>query len=285
MRILLTGATGLIGRAVLSQLLDAGHDVTAVVRSTASADAVAAAGATPLEGDLFDSAWVAEALTGVDAAIHTAAGSDADDARLNDAVIDAAIRSFAGTDRPFVHTGGVWTHGSGAAITEDTPQDPPAITAWRVAGERRLLDSGVRAAVVRPGIVYGHGGGIPAMTLVQGPRDDDGRLVLVGTGEQHWTTVHVDDLAELYLRIVEQGATGAFLGTGPDSPTVRALGEALGPVVAGSAEEAASRFGGPFAEALLLDQQAAGSRGLELGWTPRRPSLLDLLGRGYPAED
>ena len=72
MRILLTGATGLIGRAVLSQLLDAGHDVTAVVRSTASADAVAAAGATPLEGDLFDSAWVAKALTGVDAAIHTA---------------------------------------------------------------------------------------------------------------------------------------------------------------------------------------------------------------------
>lgn len=283
--VVLTGATGYIGRAVLAHLLTSGHRVTAIVRSASSARAVDEAGATPLVGDLFDTAWLTAQLREADALVHTAAGSDADDARLNDSVIDAALKAFAGTDKPFVHTGGVWTHGSGAAITEDSPADPPAITGWRVAGEERVLASDVRASVVRPGIVYGHGEGIPAAALVGAPRDEEGRLVLIGDGSQHWTTVHVEDLADLYVRVLDSAPGGqAYLGVNVDHPTVRELGEALGPVVAGSGLEAVERFGAPFAEALLLDQQAAGSRGTELGWTPSHPSLVDLLAAGYPAD-
>ncbi|GAA4121203.1 NAD-dependent epimerase/dehydratase family protein [Nocardioides fonticola] len=283
--VVLTGGTGYIGRAVLAHLLTSGHRVTAIVRSQASAQVVDEAGATPLVGDLFDSAWLAEQLRGADALVHTAAGSDADDARLNDAVIAAALEAFAGTEKPFVHTGGIWTYGANSAITEDSPADPPAITAWRVAGEEKVLTSGLRASVVRPGIVYGHGGGIAAMALVGAPRDAEGRRVLVGSGEQHWTTVHVEDLADLYVRVLEQAPGGqAYLGVAGASPTVRELGEALGPVVAGSGLEAVERFGAPFAEALLLDQQAVGNRGAELGWTPSHPTLVELLAAGYPAD-
>lgn len=280
MRILLTGGTGLIGHAVLKRLRAADHEVVAVVRSAAAAEKVSDAGATALEGDLFDAAWLTDRLREVDGLVHTAAGGDADDARLNDAVIEAALTAFAGTDKPFVHTGGIWTHGSGEALTEDSPPNPPAITAWRIAGEERVLGSGLRTSVIRPGIVYGRGQGIPAGVLVDAPTDGSGARILPGDGSQHWTTVHVDDLAELYLLVLEQGR-GAYLGVTSASPTVEQLGHALGPVVAGSAEEAAARLGAPFAEALLLDQQAAGSRGAELGWSPARPSLAALLADGY----
>lgn len=285
MEILLTGGTGYIGNAVLRRLLAAGHEVTAVVRSEESAAKVRDAGATPLVGDLFDSTWLRGQLETVQGAVHTAAGSDADDAALNDSVIDAVLAAFGGTDKPFVHTVGIWTYGDNPDIADDDPQQPPAITSWRPAGEERLLGSDVRASVVRPGIVYGHGGGIPNL-LAGGPRDDDGALTLIGTGDQHWTTVHVDELADLYLLVLDQAPGGtAFIGANGTNPTVRELGEALAPaVVSGSGEEAAGRLGPAFAEALLLDQQSKGTAARGLGWQPSAPSLADLLRDGYPAE-
>lgn len=288
MDILLTGATGYIGNAVLTRLLADGHQVTAVVRSEEAAAKVDVVGVTAVVGDLFDSAWLRGQLETVQGAVHTAAASDETDAALNDSVIDAVLAAFAGTPKPFVHTGGVWTYGDNPDIADDDPQQPPAITSWRPAGEERLLASDVRASVVRPGIVYGHGAGIPTM-LAGGPRDADGALVLIGTGDQHWTTVHVDELADLYLHVLGNAPGGtAYVGANGTNPTVRELGEAVvgpdGSVVEGSGEEAAGRLGEGFAGALLLDQQSAGKGARALGWEPTAPSLVELLRDGYPAE-
>jgi len=288
MEILLTGATGYIGGAVLKRLVAEGHEVTAIVRSDEAAEKVRQPGVVTVKGDLFDTAWLAGQLETVQGAIHTAAGSDADDPGLNESVIDAVLRVFSGTDHPFVHTGGIWTYGDNPDITEDDPAHPPAITGWRPEGEQRLLAADVRASVVQPGIVYGHGQGI-ATALAAGPRDDDGALVLIGSGDQHWATVHVDDLADLYVRVLDQAPGGqAYAAASGDNPTVRELGEAAvgqaGSVVPGSADEAASRLGGAFAEALLLDQQAGGARARSLGWEPSQPRLVDLLADGYPED-
>ena len=202
---------------------------------------------------------------------------------INAAVIEAAGRSPAG--KPFVLTGGAWTYGDGEDLDEDDTPDRPAITSWRPDLEQRVLDSATRGSVVQPGIVYGYGAGIPA-ALAGGPHDADGALVLIGSGEQHWTTVHVDDLAALYVRVLEDAPGGAlYLGVNGDNPTVRQLGDALGePVTAGSPEEAAERLGAPFAEALLLDQQASGARARALGWTPQAPTLGALLAQGCPGD-
>ena len=281
MKILLTGGTGFIGSAVLAHLVDAGHQVTAIVRNQKSSLAVQDAGATGIIGDLFDAQWLASELRQHDGAIHTAAGSDDRDVALNDAVIDAAIDAFGGTTKPFVHTGGIWIYGNNASISEGDDLQSPELTQWRPAGEQRLLDSDVKASVVQPGIVYGHGKGIPAML-----RDavDGDRVALIGSGDQHWTSVHVDDLADLYLRALEQAPGGrAYVGASGQNPTVRELGEALGgDVVPESSEETLERLGG-FGEALLLDQQASGQRARsELGWEPTRPSLVEALRQGYP---
>ena len=182
-----------------------------------------------------------------------------------------------------MHTGGVWSWGSGADLTEESPLAPPALTAWRGEREARVLASDVHAAVVAPAVVYGHGGGIPA-GVIAGSRDADGVVTLVGSGAQHWSSVHVDDLAELYVLAIEQGATGVFIGASGANPTVRELGEAAGDAVRAESDDASrARLGAGFADALLLDQRPTGEKARAvLGWSPSRASVLDEL-RGVPA--
>lgn len=275
MKILLTGGTGFIGSAVLERLVAAGHQVTAVVRSQASSLAVERTGGVAVIGDLFDSEWVASELSTHDAGIHTAAGGDEQDQGLNDAVITAAVEAFSGTDKPFVHTGGVWVYGSNPAISEDSEIAPPLVVSWRPEGERRLLDSEVRASVIQPGIVYGRGHGIPAM-LASGP--------VPGTGEQHWATVHVDDLADLYLlALAAPGGTAYIAGSGTN-PTVAELAQAAGTDQEPEGDAATLQRLGPLGEALVLDQQVSGAKAKALGWRPDRATLVEELRAGYASE-
>lgn len=284
MRILLTGGTGYIGSAVLDALIGAGHRVTAIVRNERSSLAVTDHGAVGIIGDLFNAPWLAAELQDHDAAIHTAAGSDERDPAMNDAILTAVIDAFGGTGKPFIHTGGIWTYGNNSAIKETDAPAPPPLTAWRPAGEQRVLDADIKGSVIQPGIVYGHGGGIPAM-LVQAVAED-GALTLIGSGNQHWVTVHVDDLADLYLRVLDAAPGGkAYVAASGVNPTVRELGEALAETVVPESDDATIARLGLFGEALLLDQQATGQRARsELGWTPSRPALVDLLTDGYPAD-
>jgi nucleoside-diphosphate-sugar epimerase len=148
-----------------------------------------------------------------------------------------------------------------------------------------VLESGLKASVVQPGIVYGHGAGIPAMLVAAAT--DSSPLTLIGSGDQHWTTVHVDDLADLYVRVVERAPGGrAYVGASGINPTVREIGEAISSDVVPESPEATVTRLGAFGEALLLDQQASGDRARsELGWTPTRPSLVELLAKGYPSAE
>jgi nucleoside-diphosphate-sugar epimerase len=252
---------------------------------------VEAAGATALIGDAADSDLVAEAALASDGVVHLASGEDVDPI-----FITAVLRGLEGSDKPFVHTGGIWTYGSNADITEDSPAAPPALTAWRGANEARVLGAeGVRGIVVVPSIVYGRGAGL-ARLIVDAPRGDGvaPALHLIGDGAQHWATVHVDDLAALYVLALEQGDAGSvYLGASGANPTVRELGEAAaasagiaGGVVAETVEETSQRLGAGLTEALLLDQQSHGSKGrIDLGWEPNGPTLVDEIASGSYAPE
>ncbi|WP_243074104.1 NAD-dependent epimerase/dehydratase family protein [Microbacterium sp. SS28] len=276
MKILLTGSTGYIGSAVLERLVAAGHDVIAPVRSARAAEAVEAQGARAVQGDVTDAVWFGEQLSQADAAVHAAAPSEGAEA-FNASVVDSAIATFAGTGKHFVLTSGIWLWGAGADIDESTPAAAPALVAWRVAIEDRLLASDVEATVIAPGVVYGRGQGLVDL-IVDAPRTQDGALQLIGDGEQRWTWVHVDDLARLYeIALESPQGLGRVIASDGSSPTVREIAESAAGadgVVAGTADAARDRFGSAFGDALLLDQRASGAKARALGWTPEHTGVL-----------
>jgi nucleoside-diphosphate-sugar epimerase len=199
-------------------------------------------------------------------------------------VVDAAIEAFDGTGQPYLHISGLWIYGANTSITEDSPYDAPAMVSWKEPIERRVLDAGgMRGVVITSGVAYGDGGGgVPGLVLGS-PRDPAGNLVMLGTGQQHWATVHVADLADLFRRVLESdSAKGRYVvGNGMD-PTDAELTEAAAAAagapgaVPGSDEEARARLGDYFAEVLLLDQGTRATRARsELGWLPTHPGLVE----------
>ena len=199
-------------------------------------------------------------------------------------MVDAAIDAFAGTGKPYLHITGLWIYGSNSAVDEESPIAAPAIVAWREALDRRVLAAtGMRGVVIAASVAYGDGGGGVPGVLLGSPRDESGNLVMLGTGRQRWSTVHVADLANAFRRGLEDGsARGTYVIGDGVNPTVAELTEAAAAAVGapgavpGSDDEARARLGDYFAEVLLLDQatDAARARG-ELGWQPTRPSLVD----------
>jgi len=289
MNVALTGATGFIGSHVLAELQKHGHEVTALVRDDSQADIVATRGATPIVVDLYDRPAVVSALRTADGAVHTASPGDATSANLDAAVADAAIEAFAGTGKPYLQISGAWVYGNNLAISEESPMNAPALVAWRQPIERRVLDAAdMRGVVIVSGVAYGDGGGGVPGVLLGSPRDDAGNLVMLGTGQQHWSTVHAADLADFFRRVLENDSARGYyvIGNGANS-TVAELTEAAAVAVgapgavAGSDEEARTRLGDYFAEVLLLDQSTTAAKArTELDWHPSHPGLVEEFRHG-----
>ena len=218
MNVALTGATGFIGSHVLTELLKHGHQVTALVRDDAQAEAVSARGATPAVVDLYDTPALVRLLTDTDGAIHNASPGDATSADLDSAVVDAAVDAFTGTGKPYLHISGGWVYGNNSLITEDSPFNAPPLVAWREQIERRVLDAeDMRGVVVVSGVAYGDGGGGVPGVLLGSPRDDAGNLIMLGTGRQHWATVHVADLADFFRRALKTPRPAATTSSATES--------------------------------------------------------------------
>jgi nucleoside-diphosphate-sugar epimerase len=293
-KVALTGATGFVGSHVMTELQNRGHEVVALVRDDAQAESVAARGATPAVVDLYDRPAVVSLLSEADGAIHTASPGDETSAALDAAVADAAIEAFAGTGKPYIQIGGLWVYGANSSIDEESPFDPPAMVSWREPIERRVLDAGgMRGVVIASSVAYGDGGGgIPGL-LLGSPRDDAGNLIMLGTGQQHWTTVHVADLADFFRRVLEDDSARGYYVIGDGlNPTVAELTEAAADAVGapgavpGSDAEARARLGDYFAEVLLIDQGTAAAKArAELAWSPSHPGLVDEFRHGSYAKE
>jgi nucleoside-diphosphate-sugar epimerase len=289
MKVALTGATGFVGSHVLADLYKHGHEVTALVRDDAQADAVAARGATPVVVDLYDRPTVTRLIANADGAIHTASPGDATSANLDSAVVDAVTGAFGGTGKPYLQISGLWIYGANPSITEASSLNAPALVSWKEPIERRVLSAtDMRGVVIVSSVAYGDGGGGIPGVLLGSPRDEAGNLIMLGTGQQHWSTVHAADLADFFRRVLEdESARGRYVIGSGAKPTVAELTQAAAVAagapgaVPGSDDEARARLGDYFAEVLLLDQGTDAARArAELGWYPSHPSLSDEFRHG-----
>jgi nucleoside-diphosphate-sugar epimerase len=148
MKVALTGATGFVGSHVLTELLERGHEVTALVRDEDQVEIVTARGVKPAVVDLYDRPAAVSLLSGADAAaIHTASPGDETSADLDSAVIDAAIEGFAGTGKPYIHISGPWMYGENASISEESPLRQPAFPIGAELTKAAAVAAGAPGAV------------------------------------------------------------------------------------------------------------------------------------------
>jgi nucleoside-diphosphate-sugar epimerase len=304
MRVFVTGASGWIGSAVVPELIDAGHEVTGLARSDASAAALTAAGAQVHRGTLDDLDSLLGAAAASDGVIHLAFKHDIAFSGDFQGAADAdrrAVETFgealAGSGRPFLIASGTLGVAVGRVATERDGHDAdPALAAWGAGPQTRqataelalsLASRGVRSSVVRlPPTNHGEGDNGFMATLV-GIARDKGVSGYIGDGSNRWPAVHRLDSAHLFRLALEQAPAGSTLHAVADEGVpIRAVAEVIGrhldvPVVSVPPEQAAEHFSwlGGFIGA---DSPASSALTRELlGWQPTQPGLIEDLDKGH----
>ncbi|MEW9546784.1 NAD-dependent epimerase/dehydratase family protein [Nonomuraea sp. NPDC050783] len=281
MRVLVIGATGYIGAAVVERLAGEGHEVVAFVRPAADGARRVPGAAEERHGDLADAAALRAAVTpDVDVVVHAGQLTGDRDADL------AAIGVPAAEGKRLVYVSGVWVLGEIDGGDEDSPTRPIQLVAYRDEVERLVIGGG--GSVVRPGVVHGRGAGIPALLRAQAAERGAGVYVTSGDRVPTWTFVHVDDLAELIVAAVERGGPSVYHAISEEAVPVTAVAEAAARAAGVKEaaepwplEEAARVLGAGFAEALALSQRIGAARTRrELGWNPSRPGVVADLAEG-----
>ena len=278
MQIFITGASGYIGGSVAAALIAAGHSVSGLTRSVATAEALSARGITPVGGTLDDAAVLASAAQAADVTIG-AANAD------HRASAEAIVTALTGSGKTYLHTSGssiVGTPADGefvpAIFDEDTPFTPSPARVARVA-----IDAMVRGAQ-----------GMRGMPWLIALARKVGIAKHIGPGENRWANVHIDDLVPLYLLAIAKAPPGGFYFAENGEASMREVCEAIsrmlgqgGRTEAMSVAEAAAEWGeGAARNTMGSNSRVRAKRALaDLGWMPSASSLFDEIAHGCYASD
>ena len=288
MHVFVTGGTGLIGSAVVTELLGHGHTVLALARSDASALALKSAGAEPLRGDLADLNAVRAGADQADGLIHLAFGNDfssADAVARSVAEESAALvalgEALLGSDRPLVTVSGTpWVPGRVSTEADPLPTDGPVGGRGRtVTAILDLASRGVRSTAVRmPRTVHNQGKGGFAGLLTEIARRT-GVSGYPGDGTQRWPAVHALDAAVLFRLALELAPAGtSWHAVADEGDAVRDIAAVIGRRLALPVKTVPQETYGPLGPIFATDQPSSSAHTREtLGWKPTHPSLLEDL--------
>lgn len=297
MRILITGATGFVGKALVPRLLREGHTLTAWVRSPARA-----AKQLGPQVELIDAAGglsvMQTAVADVDAILNLAGepviGKRWTERRkhqlwssrvdLTDMIVDA-IAAAPARPRVLVSTSAVGYYGDTGdrEVDEDSPPASGFLAELTVAWEKVALRAeqyDARVCLVRIGLVLGRDGGVLGQTLPVFRLGLGGPL---GSGDQYFPWVHLEDVVGLFVAaLTDPGLRGPVLAVAPGIVTGRGFAQALGRAVHRPAIFRVPSFAlrlalGEQAMAVLEGQRATPRRTLALGYRFKFPELDEAL--------
>ncbi|WP_216902246.1 SDR family oxidoreductase [Nocardia alni] len=285
MHVFITGGTGLIGSAVVAELLGNGHTVLALARSEKSAAAVEAAGAETVRGGLADLPTLRAGAAKADGVIHLAFGNDFSSPEAlvasvaeESAALAALGEELVGTDRPLVTVAG--TPGvPGRASTEADPLSTDGPVGGRARSVNSILalsSRGVRSSAVRlPRTVHNEGTGGFAGMLTNIARGN-GVVGYPGDGAQRWPAVHALDAAVLFRLALEKAPGGtAWHAVADEGDAVRDMAEVIGRRLGLEVKSVPQESFGPLGQIFATDQPSSSAHTREaLGWQPTHPSLL-----------
>lgn len=289
MKVLVYGAGGFLGSALVRRFVAGGHTVRGLVRNDAAADALRAAGAEPVRGDLLaePAAAVAHAAA-ADIVVYAAQLLLEPERRTAEALIDTladtgkTLLFTSGTGVLSQRTDGEWSEDT---FTEDDEFTPSTYIGGRLDTENlvRAADSrGVRGLVVRPAMIWGHGRS-PMLDGFRTSIEKTGAVCYIGRGLNLYSNVHVDDVAEIFYLAAEQAPAGALYHAVSGETNFRTIAEALArrhgvPARSIGLSEGVEIWG-TFA-ALIVFSTCSRTRAprtrRELGWQPH-PDRLDVL--------
>lgn len=292
MNVFVTGAAGFIGGSIATGLVKAGHHVTGLVRSAEQAAELTALGIAPVIGSLDDAAVLTEQAHKADAVIN-AASSD------HRAAVETLLTALQGSNKPFLQTSGSSIVGdasggkaSDVIYFEDNLPEPTVDKAARVAIDNLILaaaQDGVNSAVICNTLIYGHSLGVQRDS-VQLPRllkqaRKSGVVRHVGTGQNIWSNVHIEDVVALYLLALTKNVPGTFYfvesseAAFVDMTTAIADALKLGKPQDWPLAEAEAEWGYEMANyGLGSNSRVRGKHARELlGWAPKRTSVVEWI--------
>jgi nucleoside-diphosphate-sugar epimerase len=280
MRLFITGATGYIGFNVALAFRRAGYEVWGLTRSRDKASLLSRHEIRPVIGTLQEPGTFTGIAAESDVIIHTAFDYEAGSAVLDSVAVKELLNATQQTANPptFIYTSSVWIYGdtNGRPVNEQSPLSPAEAAAWRPQVEQMVLNAGwINGVVIRPGVVYGQGGGLTGLWFAGASNGDV--LQVVGDGYNHWAMVHVDDLAEGYLLAAQSGLSGEVFNLVDSArDTVMHMAGTIAQT-AGQTRQLefipvakTAKTMGALAEVLALDQVVdAGKAARLLNWQPK----------------
>lgn len=286
MKVFITGGTGYVGSVLVERLLSAGHEVTGLSRSETSARALERAGATPVAGSLDDTGVLYAAAASADVVIHAAVDytmsekSTATELAAVSALTAGAGAAGTGKAVLYTSTGLVYGFEPDRDASEDAELPEVSAQPVKAQAERIVLDaSGITPIVFRAGMVFGRGGSGLVTGLIRSAVDN-GAATYIGDGDNTWVPIHVDDLADLYIRAIGRPSAGVFNAVGTVPFTFRALAEAIGaltgkPAVSIPLSVAEANLGAAVRVLTTSSRLVATKARETFGWSPSLRSLID----------